>query len=69
MDDHGTDDGTDASPGVAPDAPHPLAAEIVLARDEPPACTVFPRGATASERLTAWITATGDAFVSAEDMR
>lgn len=46
-----------------------LAAEIVVAKDDPPECTVVPRDATVSDQLSQWIRASGEGFVSLETMR
>lgn len=55
-------------PEPEPDEPV-LAAEIVVAKDEPPECTVVPRDATVTDQLSQWIRATGEGFVSLETMR
>lgn len=65
-----TDDNDIRSIQPEPEPQEPvLAAEIVVARDEPAECTVVPRDATVSDQLSQWIRATGEAFVSLETMR
>ena len=46
-----------------------LAAEVVVSRDRPAECTLYPVDADDMELMTHWITASGDAFVSLEAMR
>ena len=46
-----------------------LAAEVVVDRDRPAECTLYPVAADDFELMTHWITARGDAFVSLEAMR
>jgi|GEM_PF-594572 len=71
IDNHTTEDGdgelTDV--GGPEDRPVPLAAEIVVARDGPAECTLFPPEATDLELMTNWITAREGSFCSLEDMR
>lgn len=50
-------------------SPPPLAAEIVVSRDGPAKCTIYPPKAADFERLTQWITAEEDSFVSLDSMR
>lgn len=46
-----------------------LVAEIVVFRDRPAECTVFPPDATDFERMTAWITAQEGSFVGLDEMQ
>jgi hypothetical protein len=46
-----------------------LAAEIVTGNDRPAECTVYPRDATETERMTRWITAEEGSFIALEEMR
>ena len=50
------------------DRPPRLAAEIVLPRDGPAECTLFPPDLVGFERTTTWITAEEGSFVSLTDM-
>ena len=51
------------------EATQTLAADIVTYPDAPDECTLSPREVTEDQTTTAWITARGDAFVSADEMR
>lgn len=66
-----TEDDTEPRPVQLEPAPpgNLLEAEIVVSRDDPAECTVVPRDATVRERLTRWIRAEGEGFVSLETMR
>ena len=70
MTDRATDDDDRLPTAAPPEDPAPaLAAEIVLSRDGPAECTIFPPDATGVQRLTAWITAREGSFVGLDDVR
>lgn len=74
MSTHATDDDVrDAAPLPIPadDAADAvsLAAEIVVSRDHPAECTLYPADASGMELMTSWITAREGSFVSLERMR
>ena len=48
--------------------PPRLAAEIILPRDGPAECTLFPPNLVGFERTTTWITAEEGSFVSVAKM-
>ncbi|SEO69728.1 hypothetical protein SAMN05216388_101728 [Halorientalis persicus] len=73
MSTHTTDDVRDEAslPIPADDASDavPIAAEIVVSRDQPAECTLYPADASGIELMTSWITAHEGSFVSLERMR
>ncbi|MDS0295178.1 DUF7511 domain-containing protein [Halogeometricum luteum] len=69
MDDNAAHDAEKRPPReTGPDRPPRLAAEIVLPRDGPAECTLFPPDLVGFERTTTWITAEEGSFVSLTDM-
>lgn len=46
-----------------------LAAEILLHRDGPAECTIYPAEASDLERLSTWITAKEGSFVNLDETR
>lgn len=46
-----------------------IVAVIVVSRYQPAELILYPEDATGFDRLTTWITATEESFVSLEDMR
>lgn len=70
MDDNATHDAEERPPRETsrPDRPPELTAEIVLPRDGPAECTLFPPDPVGFERTTTWITAEEGSFVSLFEM-
>lgn len=46
-----------------------IAAEIVVARDQPAECTLYPVDANGLDLMSTWITAQEGSFVGLESMR
>jgi len=60
----------DERPALAAGDEQPiLAAEVVVSRDRPAECTLYPFGAPDHERVVEWITATEGSFVNLDEMR
>lgn len=70
MDDYATHDGGERLPrAMSPsDRPPRLTAEIVLPRNRPAECTLFPPNLAGFERTTTWITAEEGSFVRLTEM-
>jgi hypothetical protein len=68
MAEHTTDEGQERAPNAAAaDGPY-LVAELVLSRDRPAECTLYPLAADDFERMTVWMSAEEGSFVSLEEM-
>ena len=54
---------------AAGDEPPILAAEVVVSRDRPAECTIYPFVAPDHRQVVRWITATEGSFVALDEMR